>query len=218
MNVGDIFNSRSCGKFKVLKVNNSKDVEVEFLTTKFKTRARFDSIRSGSIKDKLSKAVHGVGYIGIGEFKTSINGSNNQAYKTWQRMLGRCYDPNYINSSCYDGCSVHVDWHNFQSFAKWFYDNYPEDKGSEYHLDKDCIIEGNKVYSDKACSFVTLKENVIKARAKSYTVKSPYGELSKIYNMAEFCRDNDLDKANLHRTLKKGSGTHKGWSIVSKSQ
>ena len=90
-----------------------------------------------------------------GEYKTKENGKQIRVYDTWHGMLERCYDkkwhkkyPNYI------GCKVSKEWHNFQNFAKWYYDNYYEVKGERMHLDKDILLKHNKIYSKENCIFV----------------------------------------------------------------
>ena len=41
--------------------------------------------------------------------------------------------------------TVCEEWHNFQNFAKWFYENYYEISGEKMRLDKDILIKGNKM-------------------------------------------------------------------------
>ena len=73
------------------------------------------------------------------------------AYKTWKSMLTRCYSnkckekhPTYIDVGC---CT---EWLTFTTFAKWFKDNYKEG----YNLDKDILVDGNKIYGPNTCIFV----------------------------------------------------------------
>lgn len=47
--------------------------------------------------------------------------------------------------------------------------------------------------------------------AKSFVVVHPSGEKESITNMAKFCRQHDLDKANLHSTIKNTNTYHKGY-------
>lgn len=211
VSVGDVFNSNSCGKFTVISVESFKRVKVVFNNTGYECYARCDSVEKGTIKDKLHPSVHGVGFVGVGEFKTSSKGKNNKAYLTWQRMLGRCYDSNNASSSYYKDCSVDPEWHNFQNFAKWFYDNYP-DTNQEIHLDKDIKIKGNKVYSKETCKLVTLSENVSHAKAKHFKLISPNGEITSVYNLEKFCRERGLNKANMHKVATGKNKSCKGWA------
>lgn len=93
-----------------------------------------------------SKLVYGVGINDYEGIATEL-----KSYKSWIHMLGRCYSlkqksyrPTYI------GCSVCDEWKYFTNFKNWFDLNYID----EYHLDKDILVEGNKVYSPDACRFV----------------------------------------------------------------
>jgi len=82
-----------------------------------------------------------------------INGKRHicHIYQTWKNMLIRCYCFKYqlINSS-YLGCTVSKEWLTFSNFSKWA--KSQEWKGKQ--LDKDILIEGNKVYSVNTCCFV----------------------------------------------------------------
>lgn len=208
---GKSYESLRYGSFVVLNIINSKSVDIKFDDTGYVANVRFESIRKGSVKDRMAPSVHGVGFVGVGGYKTSDNGKNNEAYLSWQRMLGRCYDKNYIHSHLYSDCTVCNEWHNFQNFAKWYYDNYPSD-GGKYHLDKDVKIKGNREYSESACLFLPADENIAAAREKSFSAVSPDGELFHFTNMARFCRERGLNKANFHKVVTGKNKSCKGWT------
>lgn len=101
-----------------------------------------------------NKLVFGVGVYEKGRHKASVNGKHTKAYHAWRNMLERCYSASLHElRPTYMGCSVCDEWLKFQSFAEWYYDNYPQD-GKSYHLDKDLKILGNKIYSPETCLFV----------------------------------------------------------------
>ena len=50
--VGKILKSLNSGDFKVLKYNDSKNVEIEFLKTGYRKVAKMQNVKSGSIKDQ----------------------------------------------------------------------------------------------------------------------------------------------------------------------
>lgn len=208
---GKTYQSSNYGEFVVIKIFNSKSVDIEFIKTGYRTSVRFDTIRNGGVKDRLSPSVHGVGFVGDGKYATSVNGKNNDAYLSWQRMIGRCYDENYIHSYLYKDVSVCKEWHNFQNFAEWFYANYPKD-GKKYHLDKDIKIKGNRIYSPDTCMFVTAEENIAAAKEKEFSAVSPDGVLFRFTNMAKFCRDHNLNKANFHKVVTGKYKSCKGWT------
>ena len=77
-------------------------------------------------------------------------------------MLGRCYSARLQETRpTYKGCSVSEDWLIFSNFRAWMVSQDWEDK----QLDKDLLIEGNKIYSADTCVFITQTVN-------SFTVDS----------------------------------------------
>lgn len=73
-------------------------------------------------------------------------------------MLQRCYDPKlHLRHPTYKECNVIEEWHNFQNFASWFEKNYIDG----YQIDKDLLVEGNKIYSPETCCFVPKEINLI---------------------------------------------------------
>ena len=118
---------------------------------------RAGDLRKGKVKNPYLPSVHGVGFIGIGNHVAKRNGKGTPAYTTWQGMLRRCYCPKkHAKQPTYADCSVHPKWHNFQVFAEWFEQQY---FATCWQLDKDLIVEGNKVYSDTTCVFVPQQIN-----------------------------------------------------------
>ena len=63
--VGKLCKSKSSGDFKVLKYNDTANVEIQFLNTGFKMVARLGDIRNGEVKDRYLPSVYGVGVSGI---------------------------------------------------------------------------------------------------------------------------------------------------------
>lgn len=209
---GIIYPTKSGGDLEVTKYINSKEVEVRFLATGHKKTTQMSQIRSGKVKDPFYPSVFGVGFIGIGDHSVLVNGKHTKSYTAWNNMLKRCYSENFHNKNpTYIGCNVCEDWHNFQVFAKWYYENYPSDGGS-YQLDKDIKVKGNKTYKPESCMFVTKKDNVIKANAKKHEFVNPDGEVVIIYNLQKFCRDNDLHRGTMFKIYSGERKSHKGWT------
>lgn len=182
-------------------------VLIEFVDTGYITSARFEDIRTGSVYDRLKPTVHGVGYLGVGEHKAH----GSAAYKRWVGMLERCYsDAWHKNKPTYKDCTVCDEWKDFQVFAEWYYRNVPTH--GRYHLDKDILVDGNKVYSPSTCMFVTQSENTVKAHAKKYIVYKG-SERVDVYNMAEYCRDNNLCKNKMSALVNGRIISHKGYTL-----
>ena len=73
-------------------------------------------------------------------------------YRAWYAMIQRCYSEKYQESyPTYKGCTVSEEWLTFSNFKRWM--EKQDFKGM--HLDKDLLLEGNKVYSADTCVFVT---------------------------------------------------------------
>lgn len=73
-------------------------------------------------------------------------------YQTWKNMLERCYSiKRQERYPAYKGCSVSDEWKTFSNFRCWMVTQDWEDK----QLDKDLLFEGNKVYREDTCVFVT---------------------------------------------------------------
>lgn len=111
--------------------------------------------------------VCGVGYCDI---KGYVAGLLATRYKTWASMLSRCYsEREQARFPTYIGCSVDPRWHIASVFKKWFDRHYVEG----YHLDKDILVPGNKVYGPDTCCFVPGEINLLILKKKK-TSGSPY--------------------------------------------
>lgn len=72
-------------------------------------------------------------------------------YKKWSQMLGRCYSESHQRTHpSYKGCTVDPCWFSLSEFSLWMNSFYWEGLS----LDKDIILEMNKVYSPDTCCFV----------------------------------------------------------------
>jgi hypothetical protein len=212
INTDEIYTSNNCGQFKVVNYIDCMNVEVEFISTGYKVTVEASHVRRGQIKDRLLPSVYGVGFLGDGKYKVSVNRILTKSYIAWRGMIGRCYYPKLQETNpTYIGCTVDESWHNFQNFAKWFDENYIDG----YQLDKDIKIKGNKVYSPETCSFVSFIDNNLEAHAKHYKLYSPDGEIVDVHNLRGFCRDNNLDQRAMSDVTLGNRPHHKGWKIQS---
>jgi hypothetical protein len=134
---------------------NALNIRVRFIESNYKTNASWLNFIKGTIRNVYDKTVFGVGYLGEGNYKTKENNKMTKVYNTWKEMLKRCYDENSRKKyKTYKDCTVAEEWHNFQNFAKWYDENYYEIDNEEMCLDKDILINGNRIYSPEACLFV----------------------------------------------------------------
>lgn len=112
--------------------------------------------------DSQKKLVYGVG---INDCKDFTN--RDKAYKIWSDMLARCYSDDVKRSHpTYKECTCCSDWLYYSKFKKWFDAQMYKDG---YHLDKDIIVNGNKIYSPTTCALVPPYINsLLVCRVKKY--------------------------------------------------
>lgn len=133
-----------------------------------KNRQYWEIVRGG-IKNPLHKSVYGVGYVGIGKYKTEIN---KKEYITWSSVMCRCYSSKYHEKRpTYKNITVCEEWYNFQNFAKWFEENYKEG----FVLDKDILVKGNNTYSSETCCFIPSEINSVFTKSNKARGEYPIG-------------------------------------------
>jgi hypothetical protein len=158
--IGLTFKNKNEESYKIIEYTNNKKVSVVFEDGTKVYNKTFEMVRHGYIKNPNTRSVYGVGFIGEGSYKSRTNSIHNKNYICWKSMLQRCYSEAYQkHKPTYVGCTVVVDWHNFQNFAKWFEENYDFSSKEPLQLDKDILIKGNKIYSPETCCFVTNSVN-----------------------------------------------------------
>jgi hypothetical protein len=139
----------------IMEYNHCENILVKFIEHGNLVPATWQQFIRGAIKNVFDKTVYGVGYIGEGKYKVSINSKITPQYLIWKSMLMRCYNEKYQEKRpTYKYCEVTEEWHNFQNFATWYDENFYEIDGERMCLDKDILIRGNKRYSPENCVFV----------------------------------------------------------------
>ncbi len=72
-------------------------------------------------------------------------------YKRWECMLNRAYSPKcHQRYPTYKDVTVCKEWHTFSNFREWMITQDWEGK----ELDKDFLVEGNRIYSPETCVFI----------------------------------------------------------------
>ena len=156
--VGKVCKSNLSGDFKILKYNDSGNVEIQFLKTGYEMVARLDHIRDGLIKDPYVPSVYGVGITGT-KYQPTINGVNTKEYTLWRNMLRRCYSDSFKKRRpTYEGCEVSSKFKSYEYFYDWCHNQIGFDN-EDWHLDKDLLIKGNKVYNENTSVFIPQEIN-----------------------------------------------------------
>ena len=160
--VGKVCKSLNSGDFKILKYNDTANVVIQFLKTGFETTVRLTNIRNGKVKDRYLPSVYGVGVLGT-KYPSKVNGVQTKEYDLWNGMLERCYSDNFKKKyPTYEGCEASENFKSFEYFYEWCNNQVGfnnDGSGNPFHLDKDLLIKGNKVYSEDSCVFIPAEIN-----------------------------------------------------------
>ena len=171
-------NINSFGSKMIIKeYRKYSDIDVYFPEYNWTFKhATYQSFKNGNIKCPYETRLFGVGYLGEGKYKISINGKFTDEYNIWYHMVTRCYDPKYHEKrSTYKDCKVEDYLLNFQHMATWIDENYYEVPGEVMCLDKDILCKGNKVYSRETCIFVPERINLLFTKRDNDRGKDPIG-------------------------------------------
>ena len=173
VNVGEVYENNVGLKFVVIEYNGCNDVKVKFVDSSYTTFSTAGNIRSGSVKDKMSPSVYGVGVVGVNSIST--NQKPHQEYVFWNSMLQRCYDLSYkLKRPTYIGCTSSNNFKYYPYFKDWC--NKQVGFGNKgWCLDKDILVKGNKLYSEDTCCFVPREINSLFALSGNSRGLNPIG-------------------------------------------
>ena len=171
--IGDILENNRGEKVEVLdyravpKRSGSNRYEhlLRFIDTGYEVWADCYNFKEGKTLDRLKPTVHGIGSIGYPpEEVFPLNG--NREYRLWSRIMLRCSDE-YDNDS-YEDVTCSEEWKRFDLFYEdvkklpnynlWKL-GFEAGGKNKYEIDKDILIQGNRVYSKESCVFVEKRIN-----------------------------------------------------------
>ena len=156
--VGKVCKSNLSGDFKVLKYNNNRNVEIQFLNTGYEATVELVQVKRGNVKDPYLPSVCGVGILGA-KYPSKINGVLTKEYILWRNMLRRCYsDTCKKKQPTYEGCEVSDNFKSYEYFYEWC-NKQIGFSNKDWHLDKDLLTKGNKIYSESTCIFIPREIN-----------------------------------------------------------
>lgn len=111
---------------------------------------------------QTGKGLYGVGYNSGG--KHTVKGPHQgkaRAYVVWRSILMRCYQRQHHTThqygDTYNGVIVCAEWHDYQNFAEWYYNNFVEG----WEIDKELIYPNTNIYSPEHCRFVPIEINAL---------------------------------------------------------
>lgn len=152
---GQVFKTFSGCEYEIVEVVNMSNIKCkfkdsygyEFITNKAR-------IKSGEIKNPYLPILYGVGYLGVGVFKT-----NSKHYRVWLSMIKRCHGKITKDNI---GKTICEEWFNFQTFAEWYENSSAEGKFAGTLQPKDLV------FSPSSCKFVVKEKKQTKLPTKPY--------------------------------------------------
>lgn len=193
---------------------------IRFVNSGYETYARTESINKGTVKDKLSKTLCGVGIVGYVNTREHFH-----EYKIWADMIYRCYCKTDKSYKFYGekGVVVCDRWHRFD----YFLEDIPNIKGfnktlfdeHKLKLDKDILSDNdNKIYSLETTTWV---EDIVnqEQRALEYNLKNkkfaifPDGHIEQILHVTNFCKQHGLHRQNVNLCLSGKQKSTKGFKF-----
>ena len=172
--VGSLVKTNNFGYLLITRYVSSREVYSKFIDTGYEVKTTMQQLLKGNINDRLKPTVFGVGV--IGECLTVDScGNRLKEYQVWKGMLERCYSDKFqAKKPTYKGCIVSENFVYYSYFKKWCNKQIGFDQVG-WHLDKDIISKGNKVYSEDTCCFVPQEINSLLVRSNATRGKYPLG-------------------------------------------
>lgn len=168
-------NKNSFGtEMKIVNYIDKNKVLIEFQDEyKYQKYVDMISFRRGAVYNPYDKTVLGVACIGVGEYSKE---KDEDCYVCWRNILVRCFDTKYKEKyPTYIDAHIVSEWLNFQTFAKWYYNNIYYVQNERMEIDKDIMFKGNKVYAPDKCIFVPRRINSLLINNRGIRGEYPLG-------------------------------------------
>lgn len=206
---------------KVVEKGKRTMYKVQFVDTGYETLTQKGNIVRGTVMDRYFKSIYGVGFIG-----NAKKADNPRAYKIWNGMITRCYNPNADAHKDYGakGVSVASRWHCFEFFLADLehIEGYDEElfNSARLQLDKDIKqvdkLPSEKIYSLETCIFVSPEENMaqkIKDNSVDFIAISPDDDIynQTLTSVKSFAEEHGLEYKVVNKILKGEAKTYRGW-------
>ena len=158
--IGETSNNNQGIEMTIINYKNNSDIDIQFSDGTVVEHVQYYNFINGNVKNYNIPSYLGKGYLGYGQYTSRVDGIKTEEYVKWGSMLTRCYSEKFHEKENYKDCIVCDEWHNFQNFAKWYYENkYMPPFDDRLELDKDIKIKNNKIYSPETCLLVPKRIN-----------------------------------------------------------
>lgn len=168
---GEIHISNEGCRFKIIECKRHDDCTIQFEDGNVLYKRQYADIIRGRVKNPFFKSVLGIGYLGN---RRTLN--KDKCYRSWYNILQRATSKErLIKYPSYRGVTVCEEWCCFENFGEWFDINYDAEIMLDWHVDKDILFKGNKIYSPETCCFVPNEINILLTNRKSCRGNYPIG-------------------------------------------
>ena len=173
--IGEKYKTKEGYIVEIIETKGWKNCTIKFNTGVILYGKNYGSVKKGEVKNPFHKSVCNIGYLGEYYIKSSSLLKNNINYIIWKHMIERCYDPKErVKYTSYNDVKVCDEWHCFSNFNTWCEIN-KEFYNRGWHLDKDILVKGNKIYSPKTCAFVPAEINTLFVKSDATRGNFPIG-------------------------------------------
>ena len=173
-NVGSLYKTHNFGNLIIIKYVSSREVYAKFVDSGYEIKTTMQHIRKGNNIDRFQPTLLGVGIVGNSS-TIDFFGKRLKEYQVWKGVLERCFSEKYRDKKpTYKDCTVSDNFKYFPYFKEWCNKQIGFDQVG-WHLDKDILSKGNKVYSEDTCCFVPQEINSLLVRSNATRGKYPLG-------------------------------------------
>ena len=95
--VGEIHQNNKGESFTIIGYRDNKNVDIQFEDGTIVTKRAFSDLKVGKVRNPNSRSFYNVGFVGEGEYVTSIDRKRTKSYTHWKGMLYRCYSDKMVS-------------------------------------------------------------------------------------------------------------------------
>lgn len=148
--LGKVFKTNKCGDVEVIDMLDRGKLKVKFLNTGNIRVYDKASVTRQEMRDVEAFPVYTTGVQDIKGYLVKGQPAPKD-YSVWSAIRQRCYNKNCKDSFlAYEGCTMSEDFLVFSKFKEWYNSQIGCDQDG-WHIDKDLLVKGNKVYSAETC-------------------------------------------------------------------
>ncbi len=122
--------------------------------------------------------IYGIG-INNGKYLAKRDKRHLKEYSLWCSMLSRCSPKMWLTRLSYTDTTCSENFKDYSYFYEWCQEQAgfksTDENGISWHLDKDLLIKGNKLYSENTCVFIPSKINNLLTKREYSRGNHPIG-------------------------------------------